>query len=41
MLYSSICMNKSEKFGRAINLDREALESEMFNAKNNPLWIKN
>ena len=40
MLYSSICMNKSEKFGRAINLDREALESEMFNAKNNPIFTE-
>jgi uncharacterized protein YegL len=33
-------MNKSEKFGRAINLDREALESEMFNAKNNPIFTE-
>ena len=40
MLYSIICMNKSEKFGRAINLDREALESEMFNAKNNPIFTE-
>ena len=33
-------MNKSEKFGRAIHLDREALENEMFNAKNNPIFTE-